>query len=238
LFRIVYHLVAEKSGTNCCAIQRQFGVTYTTAALWRRKVRDIMVRTGRTPLEGIVEIDEFQLGGPAQGCSGRKLGDNQALVLAMVEEAKPGVCGRIRLEYIPDATTDTLNAAIKTQLTQGSTIKTDGLRSYRDLPLEGFLHKPVVVAKPKKAHEELPLVHRVASLFKRFVLGVLQGTWTRAWLQSVLDEFVFRFNRRSSKHRPMLFNRLIQEGMLRRLPTRQRFLYMAALAAEITGAWS
>jgi transposase-like protein len=234
----VYHLVAEKSGSNCCAVMRQFGVSYNTAAVWRRKIRDFMVRAGRAPLQGRVEVDEFILGGPAAGCRGRRLGDSQALVLAMVEEAKPGVCGRIRLEYVPDATTATLNAAIKAHVAPGSTIRTDGLGSYRDLPEQGFSHKPVVLGKPKKAHEELPLVHRVTSLFKRFVLGVLQGTWTHPWLQSVLDEFVFRFNRRNSTHRPQLFNRLLEEGMLRRTPTRQGFLQMTTLPAQPAGLWS
>lgn len=237
IFRIVYHVVAEKSGTNCCALSRQFGISYNAAAVWRRKVRDTMVRTGRTPLQGIVEIDEFKLGGPAEGCCGRKIGDNQALVLAMVEEAKPGVCGRIRLEYIPDATRETLTAVIKTQVASGSTIKTDGLRSYNDLAEQGFSHKATVLSKPKKAHEELPLVHRVASLFKRFILGVLQGTWTYIWLQSVLDEFVFRFNRRNSTHRPLLFNRLLEEGLLRRPPTRKHFMRISAIAAQLTGVW-
>ena len=230
IFRIVYHIVAEKSGSNACAIQRQFGVSYPTASVWRRKMRDIMVGSGRKPLKGTVEIDEFKLGGPAEGCQGRKLGENQALVLAMVEEAKPGVCGRIRLEYIPDATAETLSATIKANVEPGCTIKTDGLHSYSDLSAQGFSHKPVVLEKPKIAHEELPLVHRVASLFKRFVLGVLQGTWTRMWLPSVLDEFVFRFNRRKSKSRPLLFFRLLEEGILRRPPTRDQFLQSSALA--------
>jgi hypothetical protein len=61
--------------------------------------------------------------------------------------------------------------------------------------------------KGASATEELPLVHRVASLLKSFVQGVLHGRWTKPWLQQVLDEFTFRFNRRRSRHRPLLFNR-------------------------------
>ena len=73
LFRLVYQLVAEKSGTNMCALSRQMGVSYKTAILWSRKIRDAMVRPDRQKLAGVVEVDEATLGGPAEGCPGRKL---------------------------------------------------------------------------------------------------------------------------------------------------------------------
>lgn len=233
LFRLLYFVVAEKSGTNRCAMSRQLGIDYDTATLWSRKLREVMVRQGRTKLDGTVEVDEFKLGGPAEGCNGRRLGKNQALVLVLVEENSPGVCGRLRMEHVADATEETLLPVIVEHVAKGSRLRTDGLKSYRKLDQQGFRHQAKILNNPKKAATELPLVHRVTSLFKRFVLGVLHGTWTTQWLQPLLDEFVFKFNRRSSLQRPLLFQRLIDEGMLRRSSTRKALQAKARIFAAV-----
>jgi transposase-like protein len=100
LFKLVYMLVAEKSGTNVCALTRQIGVSYNTALLWARKVRTAMVRPGREKLKGTVEVDETVLGGPAERSAGGRYSKNKALILVLVED-NAGACGRIRLERRP-----------------------------------------------------------------------------------------------------------------------------------------
>jgi len=219
LFRLVYLLVAEKSGTNVCALARQVGVAYNTALLWARKIRHAMVRPDRDKLAGTVEVDETILGGPAEGHPGRSLGPNQALVLVLVEDDN-GACGRIRLEVVESGGQEDLTPAIKENVEPGSTVRTDGWAGYLDIGQAGY---ETVVKKLRgglNACEELPLVHLVASLLKSFVNGLLHGRWTKTWLQQVLDEFVFRFNRRHSKYRPLLFNRVLESGVTRRSPTR------------------
>jgi hypothetical protein len=64
------------------------------------------------------------------------------------------------------------------------------------------------------ASELLPCVHRVASLLKRWLLGTHQGAVGGNDLDYYLDQFTFRFNRRTSKHRGKLFYRLIQQVVL------------------------
>ena len=59
----------------------------------------------------------------------------------------------------------------------------------------------------------MPAVHRVASLLKRWLLGTHQGSVSAKHLDYYLDEFVFRFNRRTSKHRAQLFFRLMQQAV-------------------------
>ena len=56
----------------------------------------------------------------------------------------------------------------------------------------------------------LPAVHRVASLAKRWLLGTHQGSVDDAHLVSYLNEFVFRFNRRRSRSRGMVFYRVLE----------------------------
>ena len=56
-------------------------------------------------------------------------------------------------------------------------------------------------------------MHRVVSLLKRWLLGTRQGAVSRAYLDYYLDEFTFRFNRRTSRHRGNLFHRLVQQAV-------------------------
>jgi transposase-like protein len=235
LFRLVYLLVAEKSGTNMCALARQVGVAYNTAMLWARKIRHAMVRPDRDKLGGTVEVDETVLGGPAPGHPGRSLGPNQALVLVLVEESEPGTCGRVRLEVVDSGGQEHLTPPVKDNVERGSTVRTDGWQGYSGLEQEGFETDVRKLQGGPSAAEELPLVHRVAALLKRFVEGVLHGRWTEAWLPQILDEFVFRFNRRRSKCRPLLFNRVLQSGVTRRAPTRQAMSCYSQVMATTAG---
>lgn len=231
LFRLVYLVVCEKSGTNMCALARQVGVAYNTAMLWARKIRHAMVRPGRAMLSGTVEVDETTLGGPAEGHTGRSLGPNQALVLVLVEETTPGVCGRVRLAVVESGRSEHLRPAVQETVAPGSTVRTDGWLGYSGIEADGFKRDTRKLKSGPSATEELPLVHRVASLLKSFVDGALHGRWTKPWLQQLLDEFTFRFNRRRSRYRPLLFNRILESGLSRRSPTRAQFTtYSMAMA--------
>lgn len=222
LFKLVYLIVAEKSGTNVCALSRQCGVSYRSATLWARKVRMAMQGRENRALSGVVEVDETMLGGPAPGHPGRSLGPNQAWVLVMVED-KDGHCGRVRLEAADTASAEELTGIIEEHIERGSTVRTDGWDGYGGLEANGYGHRVRVARTREDASVELPLVHRVASLLKRFVNGVLHGSWSRQWLPWVLEEFAFRFNRRASERRPLLFNRVLESGLKRPAPTRSWF---------------
>ncbi len=65
----------------------------------------------------------------------------------------------------------------------------------------------------ESADAVLPRVHRAASLLKRWLLGTHQGAVSRQHLDYYLDEFTFRFNRRSSRHRGKLFHRLLENAV-------------------------
>jgi hypothetical protein len=60
----------------------------------------------------------------------------------------------------------------------------------------------------------LPKVNRVASLLKRWIMGTHQGSISKDLLPAYLDEFVFRFNRRTAKSRGLLFQRLLKQAVL------------------------
>ena len=158
-----------------------------------------MVNPARALLSGVVEIDETQVSyrtkdDPVTGGGGRSPdGKMQVAVAVEIIDEAPG---RLRLGTIEDASSASLHPFIKANVAAGSTLKTDGWSAYPGLP--GFKHEPHVVGA-MAAHVVLPWVHRVISNLKTWALGVYHGL-RRPHLQSYLDEFVFRFNRRRTPH--------------------------------------
>lgn len=222
LFRLIYLVVGEKDGMNNCALKRQLSINRKTAQLWSRKIRDEIKHREPARLKGTVEVDETMIGGPAEGHFGRSLGENQSLVVILVED-DGGKCGRVRLEPSRSAAGEVLGGFVEKHVEKGSTVRTDGWQAYNEATSVNYKHVVKIADTAKDASKELPLVHRVASLLKRFILGTLHGSWNNAWLPWLLEEFSFRFNRRNSEHRPLLFNRIIEIGKNKRPPTRRQF---------------
>jgi transposase-like protein len=184
--------------------------SYHTAWEWLHRMRQAMVLPGRSKLSGEVEVDETFIGGVKPGKRGR--GASGKTLVLIAAEVRGRAIGRIRLLLISNATAEVLLGAVDNLVERGSDIVTDGLSSYVELPSRGFNH---VVSRPtpEVGRNLLPKAHRVASLLKRWMLGTHQGAIGAQHLQPYLDEFVFRFNRRASGSRGLLFYRLLQQAV-------------------------
>ncbi len=211
-FRAMWWATNQKSGVSALGLQRALGMgSYETAWSCLHKLRRAMVRPGRERLGGEVEVDESFVGRHEAGGGRRHIG-KKALVAIAVEIRGKGM-GRIRLQRIPDASERSLSSFVRDAVAPGSVLVTDGWESYAPLAKQGYGHQP----RPAHPHREqavvlLPRVHRVAALLKRWLLGTHQGRVSRDRLDSYLNEFAFRFNRRLSANRGLLFQRLVQQA--------------------------
>jgi len=213
-FRAAWHVTSQKNGASAASLQAVLGLgSYSTAWTWLHKLRRAMVRPGRDRLHGRVEVDETQVGGKDSEARGRRLG-RKSLVVIAAEENGDGI-GRIRLARIRNATRVSLHGFIREAIEPGSAVHTDGLPAYGGLEAIGYGHEATVLLGKDKdaACRFLPRVHRVASLLKRWLLGTHQGAVQPEHLDYYLDEFTFRFNRRTSKSRGKLFHRLLQQAV-------------------------
>lgn len=213
-FRAMWHVTEQKHGVSALGLQRALGLgSYRTAWTWLHKLRKAMVRPGRDRLSGEIEVDETFVGGPRPGKRGRGAAGKE-LVLIMAQKDGKRI-GRVRLQCITDATTETLIVAIKKAVEPGSVVCTDGWGGYSDSALKkaGYVHQ-VVRAGGEVGDNLLPMVNLVASLLKRWLLGTHQGGVQPSHLPAYLEEFTFRFNRRTSGSRGMLFYRLIQHSLV------------------------
>ena len=202
-FEAMWYVVNQKSGVSALGLQRVLGLgSYHTAWNWLHKLRRAMIRPGRDRLSGRIEVDEVFIGGVRPGKRGRGAA-GKALVVIAVEEAEKGI-GRIRLHQVGDASGESLEPAVWDMVEPGSTVRTDGWRGYNGLSELGYKHT-VVRKNPDLGKNLLPLANRIASLLKRWLLGTHQGAVEHSHLEYYLDEYTFRFNRRTSKSRGLLF---------------------------------
>lgn len=211
-FHAIWWIVAQKNGVSAKGLQKILGLgSYQTAWTWLHKFRRLMVLNGRSKLEGVVEVDEVLVGGKASGKRGR--GAEGKSLVAVAVEVKGRKTGRVRLSKISDASTKSLKRFIEQNIEPASTIVTDGWASYSGLDKMGYNHKVQKATVKEDDEEILPNVHRIASLLKRWLLGTHQSYLNKNKLGYYLDEYVFRYNRRTSTSRGLLFLRLLEQAV-------------------------
>jgi len=209
-FQAIWYITGQKHGTSALGLQKVLGLgSYHTAWTWLHRIRRAMVNPSRDMLVGTIQIDETFWGSEKSGKRGRGA-EGKTLILVAVEH-KESRLGRVRLLTIPDTTGETLIPTIKTLVIPGSKIETDGWLGYSKLSNFGYEHS---VIKNSINDEPLPQVHLVISLLKRWLLGTHQGGIQSSHLDYYLDEFTFRFNRRTSRSRGLLFRRVLENAVL------------------------
>jgi transposase-like protein len=196
-FWAAYLVTTHTPGLSALQLQRQLGISrYETAWTLLHKLRRAMVRPGRDLLRDKVEVDEAYVGGPEFDLRGGRQLRNKALVVAAVEVRGKG-SGRVRLQVVPDASGPSLTGFVKAYVSPGATVMTDGWQGYAPLSDMGYRHRPRTQGNPRRASKILPRVHRVFGNLQTWLRGTHHGVSAKH-LQSYLDEFTFRFNRRNS----------------------------------------
>jgi len=230
-FLAIYLVTSSKGGISAMELKRQMGFgSYQTAWTWLHKIRKAMVRPERAPLSERVEADETYVGGAKPGRPGRGAA-GKAKVAGAVEsrrgQARGGRLGRLRLAVVPDVSARSLEGFLAAAVARPATIATDGWSGYGGLAAKGYAHQPLnLAASWGDAALRLPAIHLVFGLAKRWLLGTHHGAVSHKHLPAYLDEFVFRFNRRTAKNLSHRFARVIQQAVRTRPLT-----YQAIVAA-------
>jgi transposase-like protein len=214
-FTACWMFAAQKDGISALSLQRALEIgSYPTAWAMLHRLRPVLVRPGRDRLTGTVEVDETYIGGEEPGLRGGRAKGKKSLVGIAVELHQPRGYGRVRMGILADASAGSLRPFVTGNVEPGATVITDAWMGYHGIGRLGYTHdrrsQRAARARGQDAGELLPGVHRVASLAKRWLLGTHQGSVDGAHLQSYLNEFTFRFNRRRSGSRGMVFYRVLE----------------------------
>jgi transposase-like protein len=197
-FWAAYLVATQTPGVSATQLARQLDLNYETAYMMLQKLRAGMVNPLRERLRGPVEVDETLIGGYRPGKVGRGA-LNKVMVVGAVEVLHNGPTpkhlrsGRVRLRMVSGGSTANLVGFVKENVEPGSQVRTDGLSSYASLDDEGFPHTAIVGQLSKG----LPRIHRVFSNLKTWLTGTHHGV-SKKHMQTYLNEFAFRFNRRGS----------------------------------------
>jgi len=224
-FEAAWHVSSAKNGMSAKTLERTIGTSYQVAWMMLQRFRVAMVNTDRKQLSGDVEVDETFAGGEEHGGK-RGRGATKSIVVIAVEIRQPKGFGRVRMRHIPDASGESLLPFVREVVAPGSVVRTDGWSGYNGLSDYGYTQDILVLSSSgDPAHVSMPGVHRVASLLKRWLLGTHQGSVLSNHLQSYLEGFTFRFNRRTSRSRGLVFRRLLEQAVITGPVTQADIIY-------------
>jgi len=214
-FMACWLFATGKDGISALSLKRTLEIgSYQTAWAMLHRLRSVLIRPGRERLVGIVEVDETYIGGLESGLSGGRARGKKVLTGIALEVREPKGIGRCRMVPLADVSAESLHPFVTNNVEPGTRVITDGWQGYRGLDRLGYVHERrsqrAARARGEDPGDLLPAVHRVASLAKRWLLGTHQGSVDRAHMADYLDEFVFRFNRRHSRSRGMVFYRVLE----------------------------
>lgn len=190
-FHILFATSTFKKGSSSYHLSRVLTLRQGTCWKFRRKTTEAMKSSGKHPLSGNVEVDEFVIGGPEKGMKGRSHGKKR-LVIIGVEGNKQGIY-RSYAKVIENSSSKQFKPFFKEAISEDAQIKTDKWRGYK--PLKKDFKKLRQVSS--KGGKNFIRLHRHIMLMKSWMRGIHHST-TRQHLQSYLDEFNFRFNRLKS----------------------------------------
>jgi DNA-directed RNA polymerase subunit RPC12/RpoP/transposase-like protein len=214
-FAACWMFATAKDGVSALSLQRALEIgSYPTAWAMLHRLRQVLVRPGRDRLAGRVEVDETYIGGAEPGLRGGRARGKKALVGVAVEVREPRGYGRCRMEIVGDGSAASLHPFVTRHVEPGATVITDAWMGYHGLAGLGYAHRRRSQRAARARGEDpgalLPGVHRAASLAQRWLLGTHQGRVDDTHLQAYLNEFCFRFNRRRSASRGLVFYRLLE----------------------------
>ena len=214
-FAACWHFTSGKDGISALSLKRTLEIgSYQTAWAMLHRFRSVLVRPGRDRLAGKVEVDEMYIGGHDPDLPGGRARGKKVLTGIAVEVHEPKGFGRCRMVPLADLSATTLHTFVRDHIEPGSVVITDGWAGYSGLSKLGYVHdsrsQRAARARGEDTGSLLAGVHRIASLTKRWLLGTHQGSVADEHLPSYLNEFVFRFNRRTSRSRGMLFYRVLE----------------------------
>lgn len=196
-FWAIYLLAQDKKGCSALLLMKQLDVSYPTAWLMAQKIRQAMAGELSLPLCGNIELDDAYLGGARPGEPGRqgRAAAGKTPVLVAVEARTPTAVGRALLVPVRNFRKPTVRRFVAASLAPGSRVKTDWMGGFAQLGGLGYVHERLIQGRERGAAAKLPLVHRIISNLKRFLLGrhhAIAGKHA----QRYLGEFRFRLNHR------------------------------------------
>ncbi len=211
-FWAIYLIISDKRGISALELSKKLELRYATAWEILHKIRKAMKdRDSQYKLLGVIEMDETFIGSPSEGNENKGRGSEKVPVVVSVSTNDDKMLFA-KMQVVESVNMKEIEKIIQESITKGETIKTDGLQAYKIVEKLEYTHdRQIIAGSEKKAHELLKWVHIIAGNAKAWIGGTFHGI-DKKHLQSYLDEFCYRLNRRFFENQ--LFDRLLNASVL------------------------
>lgn len=190
-FHIAFKISTKKKGMSSIELSQEFDLRQKTCWDFKLKIQKAMKSSLKSPLKGVIHVDEFMIGGPEVEKRGRSLGSKKLIVLAL-EILENGV-GRAYAEIIEHASGKELGDFLKKYVDLEANIISDEWRGY--IPLKKIFKNLKQV--PSKSGKNFNDLHIHIMNIKGWLRGIHHHC-SKERMQNYLDEYHFRYNRRSN----------------------------------------
>jgi transposase-like protein len=191
-FLAIYLVANDKRGISATTLARMLGVSYPTAWLMLKKIRLAMAeRNTKYRLDGIVQVDDFYLGGESEGKRGRGTAQDSVIAGLSFKDGKPHY---LSMDVVSGMSKKSVLDVFSRRLESGVILETDGYPTYAGCAKEMDATHLVKLSKEDKEHVVFHWVDTIISNLKKFIDGTYHGRETLK--QMYIEEFVYRFNRR------------------------------------------
>lgn len=207
-FEIVFRVSVRKKGMSTCELSKEIGCNQKSAWLFKAKLQEAMKSSELYPLSGKVDVDEFAIGGHDELSQGRSKGDKKIIVVGIerVKNKKGNeTIGRAYCKVIENYSSEEISSLFHSHISDDANVTTDKWSGYSPLKKDYSI-------KQKYSNQGLnfKLLHVHIMNVKNWVRGI-HHKCSEKRIQNYLDEFHFRFNRRSSLK--TIFNTLIKRAI-------------------------
>ena len=205
-FHIAFRISTKKKGMSTLELSQEFELRQKTCWEFKWKIQQAMQSSKLHPINGIVHIDEFYIGGEEEGKQGRSKGDKKLVIVAL--EIVPGGVGRAYAQCIDSASANSFKPFFETYISKEASIISDEWRGY--LPLKkDYPNLSQIKSENGKSFQD---IHIHIMNLKGWLRGIHHHC-SKERLQGYLDEYHFRYNRRSNMD--TIFDLLIKKMVLK-----------------------
>ncbi|MFV0606027.1 MAG: IS1595 family transposase [Niabella sp.] len=222
-FEFAFRVSVKKKGMSTIELAKEFSCQQKSAWFLKAKYQNAMKSSDNFPLKGSVEVDEFLVGGLDESLRGRSNESKQLVVLGIekvVDKNGKDTIGRAYAKVIENGSAENLKPFFEDKISKDSAVKTDGWRGY--LPLKKDWEIEQEISEKGKNFKEL---HTHIMNIKLWLRGIHHKCKGHR-LQNYLDEFHFRYNRRS-------FSSSILEKLLMRAVQLKPVTYSQLIKSEL-----
>ncbi len=200
-FYICFEMSTTTKSLSASYVAERFGVTEKTARLFMHKVREAMSSSGNFPIDGIVHVDEFVVGGKEEGKVGRSYNSKKKKVVCAVELTEQGKVKRMYSMKIDNYSAKELETLFKAHISPEASVTTDLWKGYRPL-----MKKYKITQIESEGGLNFIALHTMIHQVKSWIRT------TYSWVSDThinryLDEFCYRINRSQAKE--TIFNNIV-----------------------------